>query len=233
MPEKSLRRLGPLAGVLRWPTGRSRDWVLALLNSATSDANILAVIAVGSAVRPGVRSSDFDMLVLCTDPSALTAPRPLEVDMRAYSSADVESQLAMGHDLLGWAVMFGRVLFQRDSFWDKLVGSWRHRLPLPSSTLARTRAAAAYRHASDLFQIGDADAAYEQAVHYLTHLARAALLENGVYPASRPELPEQLRKIGNHHLAEQLDRILEEDTTDLAQLGELLGLTAKYPAIAS
>jgi hypothetical protein len=79
----------------------------------------------------------------------------------------------------------------------------------------------------DLLQIGDADAAREQALSYLTHLARAELLEKGVYPASRPELPEQLRKIGDHHLARRLDCLLEDDTADLSQVDELLRLTAK------
>ena len=228
MLEKPLNPTGPTAdGVLRWPTGRSRDWLLAFLNSARSDTNILAVIAVGSAVRPGVPSSDLDMLVACTNPSGFAVARPLEIDMRVYCAADIPSQLATGHDLLGWAVMFGQVLFQRESFWDKMVGSWRHRLPLPSSTLARSRVAAAHRYMRDLLQIGDADAAREQAISCLTHLARAELLEKGVYPASRPELPEQLRKIGDHHLARRLDCLLEEDAADLSQVGELLRLTAK------
>jgi hypothetical protein len=127
--------------------------------------------------------------------------------------------------MLGWAVMFGRMLFQRHSFWDGIVKSWRQRLPLPSVTLARTRAAAAYRRMSSLLRLGDADAAREQAISYLTHLARAELLERGIYPESRPELPEQLRKIGDYHLAGQLDRILQEDSADVSQASELLRLT--------
>jgi len=212
--------------VVRWPTSRARDWALAFLDSAGDDANILAVIAVGSAVRPRVPSSDLDVLVICADPSKVTAPRPLEVDLRVYSAADIESKLAAGHDMLGWAVMFGRVLFQRSSFWDGIVKSWRHWLPLPSSTQARTRAAAAYRRMTSLLRLGDADAVREQAVSHLTHLARAELLERGIYPESRPELPEQLRKIGDYHLAGRLDRILQEDEADLSETSELLRPTA-------
>jgi hypothetical protein len=211
--------------VVRWPTSRARDWASAFLDSAGSDANIIAVIAIGSAVRPRVPSSDLDMLVICADPSKVTAPRPLEVDLRVYSATDIESKLATGHDMLGWAVLFGRILFQRHSFWDGIVKSWRQRLPLPSSTLARSRAAAAYRRMSSLLRLGDADAAREQAISYLTHLARAELLERGIYPESRPELPEQLRKIGDYHLAGRLDRILEGDSADLFETSELLGPT--------
>lgn len=209
--------------VLRWPTSRSRDWAVGFLDSARANANIIAVIAVGSAVRPGVSSSDLDVLVVCKDVSNVTPPPPLEVDLRVYPAADIDSKLATGHDMLVWAVMFGRVLFERHSFWEDLVKSWRHRLPVPSSTLARTRAEAAYRRMASLLQLGDDNAARELATSYLTHLARAQLLETGVYPASRPELPEQLRAIGDYNLARQLDRILRQEETEIFQTRELLG----------
>ena len=217
-------REGTSGEVLRWPTPRSRDWTEALLGSAGSNPNIVAVVAVGSAVRPQVPSADIDLVVICRDPSALNVTPPLEVDLRAYSAADVDARLEAGEDVLGLAVKFGRVLFQRDRFWDRIVESWRDRLPLPCSKLARARAAAAYRRLTNVFQIGDTDAVREQALAYLTHLARAELLERGVYPASRPELPRQLRGIGHYRLAEGLDRLLHEVPDELSELDELLKL---------
>ena len=210
--------------VHRWPTPRARDWTNAFLDSAVSNPNIVAVVAVGSAVRPCVRSGDIDLVVICKGPTDIDQARPLEVDLRVYYIADIDARLESGHDLLGWAVKFGRVLFQREGFWDKVVESWRHRLPLPSPQLARVRAAAAYRHLTILYQLGDADAVREQALSYLTHSARAELLEAGVYPASRPELPEQLRGIGDFPLAGRLDRILQEDSAELSQVGGILKL---------
>lgn len=53
-------------------------------------------------------------------------------------------------------------------------------------------------------QAGDEDAMLDLTVSYLTHLARAVLAENGVYPASRPELPGQLSQIGQVELAARL-----------------------------
>jgi predicted nucleotidyltransferase len=185
------------------------------------NGNILAVVAVGSAVRPDVPSADIDLAVICEDPSALKAVPPLEADLRAYPAAEVDSQLKSGHDMLGWAVRFGRVLYQRNSFWENIRNSWDHRLPLPSSKLSRKRATAAYRHLSTVVQFGDVDAAHEQALSYLTHLARAELLDSGVYPASRPELAGQLRVIGNLRLAEWLDRLLKGDLSELSQFGML------------
>jgi hypothetical protein len=163
-------------------------------------------------------------VVICKDPDVLREVPPLEVDLRAYSTADIEARLQSGHDLLGWAVRFGRALFQRELFWDRLRDSWRLRLPLPSSKVARARAASAYRHLTDVFQLGDTDAAHEQALSYLAHLARAELLDRGVYPASRPELAEQLRGIGNYRLAEWLDRLMGDESNELSQIQKLLEL---------
>lgn len=187
--------------VLRWPTPRSREWAGAFLESAEHNPNILAIVAVGSAVRPGVRSADVDFVVICRDLSAVHEDPPIEVDLRAYSAASIEDRMKAGHDMLGWALRFGRILFQRDRFWDRLADAWRHRLVLPPSKLARARASNAHRHLATVLQFGDADAAHEQALSYLTHLARAELLDRGIFPASRPELAQQLRDMGNIQIA--------------------------------
>lgn len=214
------------AEVLRWPTERSRDWICRFLDSAPPDPGILAVVAIGSAVRPNVPSADLDLIVICAARTALDETPPLEIDLRPYSAADVDSQIGSGHDLLGWAIKFGKVLFQRDRYWDRLVDFWRNRLPLPSAALARERATRAYRRLIKVLEAGDADAAHEQAVSYLTHLARAELLDRGVYPASRPELASQLRGIGSYQIAEGLDRFLQNDLTEVAQIDQVLKLSA-------
>jgi hypothetical protein len=58
--------------------------------------------------------------------------------------------------------------------------------------------------------MGDEDAAQEQRLVALTQEARAKLIRQGVYPASRPELPDQLRSLKENALAEKLDRALRE-----------------------
>ena len=57
---------------------------------------------------------------------------------------------------------------------------------------------------------GDRDAAAELRASMLTHLARAALSGAAVFPQSRPELPGQLRGIGEQALADQLDEALAQ-----------------------
>jgi hypothetical protein len=211
--------------ILRWPTERSRDWVCGFLDWAAADERIVAVVAIGSAVRPNVCSSDLDLIMISTDASVSTGAPPLEIDLRAYSAAQVEPHIGSGHDLLGWAVKYGRVLLQRDHYWDKIANSWQHRLPLPSAALARQRAANAYRRLVEVAESCDTDAVHEQALSYLTHMARAELLDRGVYPASRPELVGQLRAIGGAQIAVWLDRLLRNEVADVSQIDELLKLT--------
>jgi hypothetical protein len=139
----------------------------------------------------------------------------MEIDLRVYSTSTIGVQIANGNDLLGWAIKFGRVLFQRDSCWSRVIEAWKDRLPLPSASLARERAAN-YK-----------DAIHEQAVSYLTHLARAELLERGVYPASRPELASQLRASNRIHTAEKLEHFLQNDRIEIARIDEVLRLTGE------
>ena len=214
------------ARILRWPTERSREWVCKFLETVSASENILAVVAIGSAVRPGVPSTDLDLIVISADTKPLRISAPIEVDLRVYPAAAMDAQIANGHDLLGWAIKFGRALFQRDHFWDKILCAWQGRLPLPSAGLARKRAASARQRLGKVMEFDDADAAHEQAVSYLTHLARAELLDRGIYPASRPELTSQLRACSNSQIAEQLDRLLQNDSTEKARMDRLLELSA-------
>lgn len=211
---------------LRWPTDRSREWVCTFLSSAQTNESILAVVAIGSAVRPNVSSADLDLIVVSAEATPLHISPPMEVDLRVYPAAIVEAQIASGHDLLGWAIKFGRVLLQRDHYWDRMLDHWQNHLPLPSAALARERAASAHERLVKVLEFGDADAAHEQAVSYLTHLARAELLDRGIYPASRPELVSQLRASSSHRIAEQLDRFLHSERPEKERIDQILRLSA-------
>lgn len=208
--------------VLRWPTKRSKDWTLSFVSTAWRDPNIIAIVAIGSAVRPNVSSTDLDLLTLYTGLKSLKVTPPIEVDLRTYSLAGIEDKLRGGHDLLTWSVKFGRVLYQRGDFWDTLVDSWRFRLPLPSANRARERAVVVYRHLREMLDVGDAQAAREQAISYLTHLVRADLLDRGIYPASRPELTQQMREAGGSDIAQSLEQLLMNESIDLSELNNLL-----------
>jgi len=212
--------------ILRWPTPSSKRWTLSLLEDARYDANIIAIVAAGSAVRPNVPSVDLDLLIICKEPTTFKPKPPIEIDLRTYAETQVEISLENGHDLLNWAVRFGKVLFERSAYWDNLVSRWQHRLPLPSARIARERASKTARHLSNVIESGDIDAAREQALSYMTHIARAELLDKGVYPASRPELPQQLKLIGSCSLAETLEHLLTSDSLDLTEIRTLVSRAA-------
>lgn len=212
--------------ILRWPTERARKWTCDLLNSAQANSSMLAVVAIGSAVRQNVVSADLDLIVISSEVTPVHISPPLEIDLRAYSAGSIDLKIASGHDLLGWAIRFGKVLYQRNHYWNKVVNAWNDRLPLPSAALARERAMAALARLIEVLESDDADAAQEQAVSYLTHLARAELLDRGVYPASRPELPSQLRLANNPQIAGELERLLRDEPIDKARMNHLLKLIA-------
>lgn len=214
----------PCDQILRWPTQRSKDWTHGFLNAAQSNPNILAIVAVGSAVRPMVPSVDLDLLAICKDPHLLKESPPIEVDLRTYSSMEIDHRVEARHDMLIWAIMFGKVLFQRDNFWDQIVESWHERLPLPSAKVALDRAQNVYRHLIAVLDVKDENAVHEQALSYLTHLARAKLLNKGVYPASRPELARQVRAIGEFQLAEWLDKLCLGEQAQLADIEKLMSV---------
>ena len=70
--------------------------------------------------------------------------------------------------------------------------------------------------ASGLLDVGDLDAASEELLFAASHVARATLLRDGVFPLSRPELPSQLDTVDS-----SLGRLLEalmDDDTDTASL---------------
>lgn len=218
--EKSIK--DQCSEVLRWPTPRSKRWVTDYVESAYTDPNILAIVAVGSAVRPNVPSVDVDLIVISSDTTQIDRTAPIEVDLRTYSVANIDDQIKARHDMLIWAVLFGKALYQLDSFWERLVNKWSQRLPLPSIELASSRALATYDRLEKILETGDDNAVAEQALTLFTHLARMALIEKGIFPASRPELSVQLREIGNDDLAGVIHGLYVGTITKLSDIKQLI-----------
>jgi hypothetical protein len=188
----------------------------------------MVVIAVGSAVRRAVPSVDLDLVVLVKEVSLFNVKPPIEVDLRAYPIDQVDALIAGGTDLLGWSVKFGKVLLQKESAWDRILKQWQCGVPLPSTEVATRRAGDAFRRFTNVREVGDYEAAYEQAVSYLTHLARAELIKRSVYPASRPELPGQLRAIERDALAAGLERLIGRKIRNLEELAALVLSTKSH-----
>ena len=204
-------------------------WTESFLDSARDDLSITAVIAIGSAVRPNAAAADLDLLVICSEPLNVRGSRPMEVDLRVYRPDDVDRLIAEGHDVLGWAIKFGQVLIQHAEFWDMTLNRWQNNLPLPSPETPRARARDTRRRFLKVLEVGDVDAALEQAISYLTHLAWAELLERGIFPASRRELPSQLRTIDSQRLADSLESLLDGDSDKPETREQLADIVARPP----
>jgi hypothetical protein len=195
---------------------KAKRWVEAFVDAACSDSSLAAVVLLGSAVRPVKQVNDVDVLYIYKEKAVKCPGRTIDIDLRAYSQDDVRSLLAEGNDLLGWALRFGQLICEQDLYWTSLCKEWLEKLPLPDPEVAKERARKADSMYRKLRDMGDMDAAREQLLSKLTHEARARLLSEGVYPKSRPELPEQLNDIGEHELARSLvEALFLRDETDI------------------
>jgi predicted nucleotidyltransferase len=103
--------------IRRWPSSATRRWFESFGANIVKDDNVLALVAVGSTVRSNVRSDDLDLVVICRDCKQFHYKAPIEVDVRTFEAARVEAELSSGHPLLGWAVRFGMVVFDRSEMW--------------------------------------------------------------------------------------------------------------------
>jgi hypothetical protein len=203
----SLTSVWDCRAIRSWPTDFARQWLHSFLRRVRGDPNVLVVVAIGSSVRTA-SADDLDLVVLCKDRTLQRDRPPIEVDLRAFDWDKVDADIQRGKDLLIWAVRFGEPLYDPAGRWQDLVSRWKGRMPLPNPEEAIGRAEAALADFEKMRAAGDTDAMQDLNLSYLTHLARARLTAAGVFPASRPELPDQLRQIGQAELAESLGTAL-------------------------
>lgn len=209
-----------LATVRVWPSPEAKRWVVAFAERVCTEPNTQALIAIGSIVRAAGTVQDADLVYIYKSTRPEFRHHPLDVDVRIYDASEVPGLIAAGHDLLGWAVRYGRLICERDRYWTNLRARWRNGPPLPDPTIAETRASKAEAVYRELRRLGDLEAAHEQLISLLTHKAWAKLLRAGVYPASRPELAGQLRSIGDHSLAARLKSVLHDREVDVLEAAQ-------------
>ena len=208
---KNIDSLRFLETIDKWPSTRAKEWVENFVLRLCKQSDIWAIVIFGSVIRRNAKYSlDVDLLIIYENDRPSFANPPLDVDIRSYCRADIESLITEGHEVLGWTIRFGMVLYEKDQYWTTLCDKWKNHLPLPSARIADKRAERAKQLFEDIKVIGDEDAAEEQFIAMLTQMARACLIRSGIYPASRPELPEQLKSVGKHGLASQLEEVLQK-----------------------
>ena len=208
---KNIDSLHFLKTIDKWPSTHAKEWVENFVPRLCKQPDIWAIVIFGSVIRQNTKYSlDVDLLIIYQDDRPSFANPPLDVDIRSYRLEDIESLIQEGHEVLGWAIRFGKVLYEKDTYWTTLCDKWKNHLPLPSARIADKRAERARKLFEDIKVIGDEDAAEEQFIAMLTQMARACLIRSGIYPASRPELPEQLKSVGKYSLASQLEDVLQK-----------------------
>jgi len=194
-----------LTDQVQWPSEAAREWAIRAIEELRANPRILAVVFFGSSVRPVSSVGDLDLLVVFEGDEPELTGVPMDVDVRSYSASMVPELIVKGHDLLGWALRYGVLAYQRHAYWSDLRQEWMPKLPFPSAVVAEQRAERAGGLLRKLQAIGDEDASAEQYLSVLTHRARSFLLRRDVFPISRPELAGQLRQAGQSELAVQLE----------------------------
>ena len=213
-----------LSVVRRW-IGDSEAWVRHLLVIAHEHPGIVAVVVMGSAVRPrGHRRSDVDLLVVYDEVKPKLQP-PVEVDIRYHSTRNLADLVIKGHEIVCWALKYGVPIYDPNGYWASFRKTWISKVGLPSAEEARARATRSLKAGRDMLEAGDDDAASDLILAALTQLARAELIDASVFPASRPELPMQLREISaGSGLAELLEEAMFSDGSTQELIARLRSL---------
>jgi hypothetical protein len=193
----------------RWPSEQARSWASTEIPRLCASEEVYAVVLFGSIVRNVNTSTDLDVLYVYGSVPPKHSKPPLDVDLRKFKRDEVDSELRNGNDLLGWCIRYGELVCERDRYWTNLVKEWKSKIGLPSAQVALERAKKSERLLKEVASVGDDEAALEVYLSLLTHLSRARLIEHGIYPASRPELPGQLGGVGEAKLADLLRDALE------------------------
>ncbi|HYV02729.1 MAG TPA: hypothetical protein VEM93_10420 [Actinomycetota bacterium] len=188
----------------------------------------LAVVLVGSYATGGPIGplSDLDVLVLEGDvpsrPPASVQVIPVRID-------ELRERVSRGDDFAQWALRFGRPLRGR-SIWSELRDEILPSAPWPSSARKLEQASRRLRAAADLLEMGDVDAAQDEARYGLSHVARGLLLSREVFPRSRPELAAQLRAAGLDEVARALEAVYTVDPIDEVRLRDVIALGERWIA---
>ena len=175
------------------------------------------VILVGSGARDTMNvRSDVDILVLHDESHWIHLKCPGDVHMQQDSRSNFLRRLKDGDDYPGWALRFGIPICDPYGWWAKHV---KAELDNPHWPDWRTKVCYARKRmimALELLEVGDIDAASEELMFAASHVARAVLLQHGVFPLSRPELPSQLEAIDSD-LARLLKRLIDAEV-DISSL---------------
>ncbi|WP_420264630.1 nucleotidyltransferase domain-containing protein [Candidatus Magnetominusculus dajiuhuensis] len=166
-----------------------------------------SVVLVGSHARnKQTWRSDMDFIVV-TPERIRRWKVPLNVHIIFDTRNEFTDKLIHGNDFQQWAVRFGKLLMDYSGWWNTVKNSegidiW------PDWRLKIRHAKKAQSIASQLLMDDDWDNAEEEFLLSASHIARALLLRNKIFPLSRPELAWQLKLIGQDDLSNVMERLI-------------------------
>jgi predicted nucleotidyltransferase len=180
------------------------------------------LVLLGSYARRTSTSNVSDVDVLVLDGRRL-GPTPEAVHVVRLSKEQLVHRVRRGDDFTQWALRYGVPLTCRKE-WSQLADQLLVDAPWPRTERKLEQLGHRLAVAEDLLGMGDVDAAREESGSALNLVSRAGLLGVGHFPLSTPELPEQLRKVGERELAQAIDAFRSGGITTKAEVGELIGL---------
>ena len=195
---------------VNWWIGKSREWTESFLDQLDSMPVVKCVVLLGSTIRQRIHQrSDFDLLIVYEGDHRPRFNAPIEVDVRRYSVRELDRKLKERDEILCWALKYGVVVFDPDGVWQRLAAKVGDNVPLPSLSDADSRGRRSLERAVEMLKSRDEDAADDLVLAALTQIARRNLIAAGIFPASRPELPAQLRKLmPNNPVADALEKAM-------------------------
>jgi hypothetical protein len=168
--------------------------------------------------------SDLDYHVIGSRPASSDLAD--EIDIVAADAVGFCNKIRAGDDYSQWTLRYGCILFDRTGIFRSGLRLVDEERLWPDTSRKHARLPAHRKHAERLIELGDRDAAQEQVRAALTTAARAVLLDIGIFPLSRTELPEQLRGVGFGRLGAAL-RSTIDDVPSLRDLALLLDALAE------
>jgi Nucleotidyltransferase domain len=208
-----------------------RKYLRQLLRRVDAGSGGKAVVLVGSWARGAGDPLMSDLDVLVVDGQASIPPPPPQVQLVPANADDVRARVLAGDEFLQWSLRYGVPLAGK-AYWRALRDELLPIAAWPKSQMKIEQAEERYRTGQALFEIGDLDAARAEARLALSHLARARLLDGGIFPLSRPELASQLRAAGESDLAHALEDTIRDPSLSgdrLRSIFELLGRELRRP----
>lgn len=150
-------------------------------------------------------------------PRPVTGDLPSQLDLHPLTPAGLEAHILAGDDFVQWSLRFGLIVFD-DGHLRRAATLIATSKPWPDANRKRAHAAKSVDLARRIVGSGDDDAAQEQVRTALSLAARARLLQAGVFPGSRDELPQQLADLGLPEVGNALASTIHDNAMRLADL---------------